>query len=77
MVEVGSGYIAVELAGILNALGADVTIIVRYHTVIRAFDKMLSTSLMEELSHAGVKVVTFSKVHSVEIAWPMFLVCTD
>ena len=28
---VGSGYIAVELAGILNALGSDVSIVVRYN----------------------------------------------
>ena len=30
-VVVGSGYIAVELAGILNALGSDVSIVVRYN----------------------------------------------
>ncbi len=59
---VGSGYIAVELAGILSALGADVSIVVRYHKVIRAFDDMLSDSLMEEMVNAGVKVIKFSKV---------------
>jgi len=32
-VVVGSGYIAVELAGIMNALGSDVSIIVRYNKV--------------------------------------------
>ena len=32
-VVVGSGYIAVELAGILNALGSDVSLIIRRNKV--------------------------------------------
>ena len=59
---VGSGYIAVELAGILKALGSDVTIIVRYNKVLRSFDSMLSDSLMDEMAAAGINVVKFSKV---------------
>ena len=58
----GSGYIAVELAGILNALGSDVTLVVRYGKILRSFDSMLSDSLMEEMLKAGVKIVRFSKV---------------
>ena len=61
-VVIGSGYIAVELAGILNALGSDVTLVVRYDRVLRSFDRMLADSLMGELAAAGVKVVRFSKV---------------
>lgn len=30
---VGAGYIAVELAGILNALGSEVTLVIRYDKV--------------------------------------------
>lgn len=30
---VGAGYIAVELAGILNALGSDVSLLIRYDKV--------------------------------------------
>ena len=30
---VGSGYIAVELAGILNGLGSEVTLVIRYDKV--------------------------------------------
>src|SRR6185503_15890364 len=37
---VGGGYIAVELAGILHALGAHVTMIVRGATLLRGFDDM-------------------------------------
>jgi len=32
-VVVGAGYIAVELAGILNALGSDVSLLIRYDKV--------------------------------------------
>lgn len=32
-VVVGAGYIAVELAGILNALGSDVSLLIRYDQV--------------------------------------------
>ena len=61
-VVIGSGYIAVELAGILRALGSDVTLVVRYGHVLRSFDAMLSESLMSEMNTAGVKLVKFSKV---------------
>lgn len=33
-VVVGAGYIAVELAGILNALGSDTSILIRYDKVV-------------------------------------------
>ena len=59
---IGSGYIAVELAGILNALGSDVSLVVRYHKCLRAFDDMLSDALMEEMANAGINIVKFSTV---------------
>jgi len=55
---VGSGYIAVELAGVLQSLGAEVTQFVRYDTVLRSFDAMLSARLMQALAALGVEVVT-------------------
>ena len=59
---VGSGYIAVELAGILNALGSEVSLVVRYHKCLRTFDDMLSDALMEEMVNAGINVIKFSTV---------------
>ena len=38
---VGSGYIAVELAGVFNALGSDTTVLVRKDGILRSFDNML------------------------------------
>lgn len=59
---VGSGYIAVELAGILNALGSDVTLVIRRGAVLRSFDAMLSDELLADMLEAGVKIAKFSKV---------------
>ncbi|PPS58989.1 hypothetical protein CRX72_27485 [Pantoea sp. BRM17] len=39
---VGAGYIAVELAGVVNALGAETHLFVRKHAPLRSFDPLLS-----------------------------------
>lgn len=62
---VGSGYIAVELAGVLNALGSDVTLLLRRETLLRGFDAMLRESLMEEMLNAGVNILAGTQVAAV------------
>jgi glutathione reductase (NADPH) len=62
---VGAGYIAVELAGMLQTLGADVTIIIRHKEFLRSFDQMLRSTLMEEMKEKGPRVVTETNVKSV------------
>ncbi len=59
---VGSGYIAVELAGMLNGLGADVTMLLRREHLLRSFDAMLRESLMEEMLNAGVDILAGTQV---------------
>ncbi len=54
----GSGYVAVELAGVFAALGSAVTVMVRYDSVLRSFDGMLQQGLMEEWRRTGVELVT-------------------
>lgn len=54
---VGSGYIAVELAGVLNALGSEVTLAVRGKQLLRQFDNMLSRRLLDEMRNAGIEVI--------------------
>jgi glutathione reductase (NADPH) len=61
----GSGYIAVELAGMLHALGAEVTLLVRGDQVLRPFDAMLREQLMERLREDGVTVLTHTQVRAV------------
>jgi len=50
----GSGYIAVELAGMLCALGAEVSLITRYDSVLRSFDDMIQSSVIEALEADGI-----------------------
>ncbi|MCC6135563.1 MAG: glutathione-disulfide reductase [Candidatus Contendobacter sp.] len=61
----GSGYIAVELAGMLHTLGAEVTLLVRKEQVLRSFDVMLRDLLMERLREDGLTVLTHTQVRAV------------
>jgi glutathione reductase (NADPH) len=54
----GSGYIAVELAGVLNGLGSDTRVVIRKDSVVRSFDSMLGEQLMEAMQKQGVEVET-------------------
>lgn len=54
----GSGYVAVELAGVFNGLGSETQVIVRKDSVLRSFDKMLSTELMNEMRDSGIALDT-------------------
>ena len=62
----GSGYIAVELAGVFSALGSDVQLIVRKDSVLREFDTMLGTELMEAMDREHIDLVTRVVPKSVE-----------
>ncbi len=62
---VGSGYIAVELAGMLHTLGAEVTLLLRKDQVLRPFDAMLREQLMARLREDGITVLTHTQVRAV------------
>lgn len=53
-VIVGAGYIAVELAGVLNSLGSEVHLVVRKESALRNFDDMICKGLDEEMVKAGI-----------------------
>jgi glutathione reductase (NADPH) len=55
---VGSGYVAVELAGMLAALGTRITVCMRYDRPLRSFDRLLSTALMREMISHGIELLT-------------------
>jgi glutathione reductase (NADPH) len=55
---VGSGYIAVELAGVFSALGSHTTIIARGERLLSHFEPMLGESLAGVLKDEGVEWVT-------------------
>ena len=53
-VVVGAGYIAVELAGVLQALGCDTHLTVRKNGVLRNLDDLLTSTLEEEMIRQGI-----------------------
>ncbi|MGB7756070.1 MAG: glutathione-disulfide reductase [Salinisphaera sp.] len=55
---VGSGYIACELAGVLNGLGSQVTLLLRKDHVLADFDAMLGQTLIERMREAGIEIRT-------------------
>jgi len=65
VVVVGAGYIAVELAGVLNGLGSEVSMLLRRDHFLASFDNMLRETLMDEMSNAGVNLMTRVNVQSV------------
>ena len=54
---VGSGYVAAELSGVLAALGARVTVLIRHDRMLRVFDEMLSAALRQAMQEDGITVV--------------------
>eukprot|EP01104_Vermistella_antarctica_P000639 TRINITY_DN10787_c0_g1_i1.p1 TRINITY_DN10787_c0_g1~~TRINITY_DN10787_c0_g1_i1.p1 ORF type:complete len:530 (-),score=167.79 TRINITY_DN10787_c0_g1_i1:95-1684(-) len=65
---IGAGYIAVELAGILNSLGTETTQVIRNPSFLRTFDLALQETLMEEMKNAGVNIVPSSSLKALEKA---------
>ncbi len=51
---VGGGYIAIELAGILQALGSQVELFVRGKGLLESFDQELTTELVENCRQHGI-----------------------
>ncbi len=63
---VGAGYIAVELAGLLNGLGSEVSLLLRKDHFLASFDAMLRETLMEEMVEAGVNIMPRVSVERIE-----------
>lgn len=61
---VGGGYIAAELAGVLRALGAQVTSFLRREQLLMSFDSLLRETLMEHMRADGVEFITHADIHS-------------
>lgn len=61
---VGAGYIAVELAGVLAALGSDVTLLLRGERLLSGFDEMLSSSLASEMTASGINLLASHELES-------------
>lgn len=67
-IVLGGGYIAVELAGILNGLGVDTTLIYRGELFLRGFDEDVRLFAKNEIEKKGVKLVFNNNIRSVSKA---------
>ncbi|KAJ7349025.1 glutathione reductase [Mycena albidolilacea] len=63
---VGAGYIAVELAGVFNALGSETHLVIRGETVLRTFDPTIQDVLTPWMEKTGLSLHKSSKVVKVE-----------
>lgn len=67
---VGAGYIAVELAGVLNAVGVETHLFIRGETFLRSFDPMIQETLTKAYEDAGVIIhknhTGFSKIERLD-----------
>ena len=66
VVIVGAGYIAVELAGLLNALGSETHLVVRKADPLREFDDMLQQTLVEQMEHEGIKIHRHTQITEID-----------
>lgn len=63
---IGGGYIGVEFAGIFNAAGASVRVLLRGDNVLRGFDTEIRERLAQEMEARGVDICTEVQVRSIE-----------
>ena len=62
---IGAGYIAVEVAGVLNALGSDTHLFVRKERPLRTFDQDIVDVLVDEMAKSGPTLHTHANVTEV------------
>lgn len=62
----GGGYIAVEFAGIFNAVGVEVDIIVRADGILRGFDGEVRQHLTEEITAKGIRIHAKAQLTRIE-----------
>lgn len=65
-VVVGAGYIAVEIAGVLHALGTDTHLLVRHDRPLRQFDNDITDALLQRMDQDGHQLHTHCDVEKVE-----------
>ncbi|EFY95687.1 glutathione reductase [Metarhizium robertsii] len=63
---VGAGYIAVEFAGMFNALGTETHLFIRGKTFLRHFDPMIQETVTNEYERLGVNLHKESQATKIE-----------
>jgi glutathione reductase (NADPH) len=66
MVVVGSGYIALEFAGVFRGLGAEIDLVYRSNLPLRHFDQDLREAVKDSLDHLDIRQHTGQELASLE-----------
>ena len=62
---VGSGYIAVEIAGLLHSLGTEITLFLRKGGILKEFDCMLRDTLLETMLEQGINIQSRTQIQKI------------
>lgn len=68
MAVVGAGYIAIEMAGMLNALGTETHLFIRHDKFLRTFDPMVQDKITEQYEKQGIIIHKQSSQSKIEKA---------
>jgi glutathione reductase (NADPH) len=63
---IGTGYIGVEFACIMNGLGSEVTLLDRNDLILRGFDDDLRSGIQEGMQQHGIQILNHSQAASIE-----------
>jgi glutathione reductase (NADPH) len=63
---IGTGYIGVEFACIMNGLGSQVTLLDRNDLILRGFDDDLRSGIQEGMQQHGIQILNHSQAASIE-----------
>ncbi|WP_284125153.1 glutathione-disulfide reductase [Parerythrobacter aestuarii] len=66
LMVVGGGYIAMEFAGIFNALGSEVTVVNRTDRILRSYDEQIVERMLHIAMGRGIDFKMHSQIQSVE-----------
>ncbi|KAI9253483.1 glutathione-disulfide reductase [Phascolomyces articulosus] len=63
---IGTGYIGIEIAGIFNELGTEVTVYSRTQEILRKFDPVIHENMLQEMQNSGIQFMFDSRVTALE-----------
>lgn len=72
---IGSGYVGVELAGVLHSLGVKTTIWCRKDGVLSHFDHMISETITQEMIRVGIEIKTMCQIQAIKKDGEKLSVC--
>ena len=68
LVIMGGGYIGVEFASTLQALGVAITLVDRADSLLTGFDRDLSATVQKAMTHCGVRILCKTTVKEIQQA---------